>query len=613
MLSQRTKKLDSYIRGAINKCLNTKGLPKDFFYTHYKEGGLNLMSFVERNKALQLRTFAGLLLAKDRTIKKLIQIFIINETKYRGIQVKDESPYFGTPLDNKGEIIQNNTSKINCLFCRAVKAMYNLNIKIHPDLDEENNANNIIISDINKNANNKEEEKNETDNTELVDERNIMKNINNLIRKRHANNLKKLQFKAHTFSAMDKSTDSNFFLANFKAPTSNNIIKFAILARCNNLPTNELLNKNSPNVDPICHRCSLKCNDSLMHRINGCNKIKNLTTKRHNAIVEEIIKGIRKCNTRNNNIIFNRNTKVIDRSHRTIVNLKPDIWFINNNKLTLIEINSPYGTMNDRNDGPKSSLQLRREEKINKYKEYIELCKNRLKIDVELYVIVISSLGIIPNETNKDLKKLFNGNKKVLHLVARRCVVATLRESMLIFYRIYEKSKNSLNQNHNVTPQDETPQSIEIEENPDYNIQYEVFEDNNNNIEEEEEEEEIPKIETNTQEELIEEISEELIEDLLNPPHIVVGEKAPTAKYRKEIRRKRSNQRTQNIRPNNNKKTRTLSRYLQFVLAAKKKEKETRNNTEVKKYTTKNRKRSKPKKAVKSNKTVAATVVADEQ
>ena len=595
------RKLDSYIRGAINKCLNTKGLPKDLFYTHYKEGGFSLISFVERYNALQLRTLTGLMLSKSQTIRDFMRTLTINEIAYRGVKLINDGPYFGTPLDEKGKIIQSNTNKTNCLFYRAVKAMFNLQIKFHPDLDEDCNMINIKIADLNKDKKEEEEE-----NEELVDEKSIMNYLNNTLRKRHLNNLKKLQFKAHTFNAMDKSTDSNFFMANFRAPTSDNIIKFAILARCNNLPTNEILNKNNPNIDPICHRCNKNCNDSLMHRINGCNKIKNLTTKRHNAIVEEIIKGIEKCNKNNNNIIFNRNTKVIDREHKTISNLKPDIWYINNNKLTLIEVNSPYGSIDNKENEPKSTLVIRREEKINKYKDYIELCKNRLNLKVELYVIVISSLGIIPKETNKDLMKLFDGNKKVLHLTARRCVVAALRESMLIFYRIYEKSKNNHNQN-NIT-QNEATQNTELEQNPDYQTQYNVI-DNSNFEEEDDDEENDFEPPNNTQEELIEELSEELLNSLSE----VVGEKVSTTNNTKAIRR--SHRRAHVKKPANNGK-KVLSRYMQFVLAAKKnkKENESRKDTKTrKKRSTKNKKRTKSRKMAKSNKTVSVTAMSNDE
>ena len=106
----------------------------------------------------------------------------------------------------------------------------------------------------------------------------------------------------------------------------------------------------------------------------------------------------------------------------------------------MIEVNSPFGMINMKNIENKFTLINRREDKINECNEYIEECKKKLNIEVELYIIVTSSLGV-PKETSKYLRKLLKGDQKIIRLVTRRCVIAALRESILIYYNFYNNNR----------------------------------------------------------------------------------------------------------------------------------------------------------------------------
>ena len=114
--------------------------------------------------------------------------------------------------------------------------------------------------------------------------------------------------------------------------------------------------------------------------------------------------------------------------------LKPDLWWWQNNNLYIVEFTIPYGTLSDHDsDERRSTLETRRKQKENKYKELVESCERQFNCSVTFLVIIVSSLGAIPKDTMKDLKKLVK-NKRKLDILCRRMVATTLRESMFIFY-----------------------------------------------------------------------------------------------------------------------------------------------------------------------------------
>lgn len=101
----------------------------------------------------------------------------------------------------------------------------------------------------------------------------------------------------------------------------------------------------------------------------------------------------------------------------------------------------------DTAQGRRSSLEIREEEKVNKYSKLIDDIKDTWSIDSNLYVIVVSSLGAITKNTVKTLKKLFI-TKERSKLIAKRCVIAAIRGSWAIFNgRDIRNSTNNRNKN----------------------------------------------------------------------------------------------------------------------------------------------------------------------
>ncbi|KAH0795120.1 hypothetical protein GPJ56_000963 [Histomonas meleagridis] len=79
-----------------------------------------------------------------------------------------------------------------------------------------------------------------------------------------------------------------------------------------------------------------------------------------------------------------------------------------------------------------STLELARKKKIEKYSKLVEEIRTNWKAKVSLFVIVVSSLGAVPNETLKDLVSL-TGDKKKAIIAAMKCCLEALRHSWSIF------------------------------------------------------------------------------------------------------------------------------------------------------------------------------------
>ena len=80
-------------------------------------------------------------------------------------------------------------------------------------------------------------------------------------------------------------------------------------------------------------------------------------------------------------------------------------------------------------------------------------------LKVNYFVVVVSSLGAVPKETLNDLYKLYN-NKKTAQLVAKRCCIAALRESMFLIYD--NNSTRNSNNNHNSNDEQSSDDDIQI-------------------------------------------------------------------------------------------------------------------------------------------------------
>lgn len=175
------------------------------------------------------------------------------------------------------------------------------------------------------------------------------------------------KMKGHSFVTLKNSPLSNFFMKP-NALMADSIVRFAIKARTNTLMTASLAAHRNSQVSNRCIRCGQI--ETLNHILNGCKRIRQKYTKRH----DEVIKVLCKYLTEKKRVIVHCNQCVRGRSSEQITgdnsSLKPDVWWWDGDQLMIAEFTIPYGMVSGEDN--ESTLSIRRREKINKYEKLIE-------------------------------------------------------------------------------------------------------------------------------------------------------------------------------------------------------------------------------------------------
>ena len=427
---QRTiNRIEKAIRKLVNQFVGNKGVLKDFATTNWKDGGLGVQPLREREKALRIKTLVALInIASDNTRKFMTKI-IDEERIYRGIGKTDvnNSRFLDWETDEEGGITQNNTHGTDSIVIRAMRAAKEL--KVHITYDEEGRLE-VYDTEV-------------PGSPALVNPKEIIKKLMERTRAKKWENLSSHGFHGHTFKLTRDSRDSNYFIGNYSCRMSDKMMKFAIKGRLNLLPTGELLDKTEPNNAPhICNKCNnANIKDSLMHELNGCPTIRNKLTNRHNAVQNILKKEIE--NKYKVPVFTNSTIKINNRSIQSESgNLKPDLWYVHNGIINVIEFSIPYGEMKTVNGNEVNSLKETMKHKEEKYKDMVEEAKRTFNMNVEFYPIIVSSLGIIPKETISNIKKILHCPKNTTKKISRRMVYEAIRGSYLVFYNIGYNSRD---------------------------------------------------------------------------------------------------------------------------------------------------------------------------
>lgn len=193
-------RLDATIRGKLSKSIKAAGIPIEWFYTPQKDGGLNLQLLTERQKALTIRLYVGLLGSKDKRVRDIIHASDEAEINYRGIDVDRTSPYLKVPVDEHGYMSASTNRHTSNLLSRCVKALHGLDLGLRCIED------NFTLTDLESPI----EHDIHTVNVD-VDRNNVMKQIMNILKQRHFANLCKHNMKGHSFPTLADSPLSSFF------------------------------------------------------------------------------------------------------------------------------------------------------------------------------------------------------------------------------------------------------------------------------------------------------------------------------------------------------------------------------------------------------------------
>ena len=407
------RKLDTKIRGILDKRLHAQGLPKDFFYTNWRDGGLSLKNLEERQAELTLDAYTRLHDSDDKQTRSIFRYCIEEEMKLRGGRRNEASANLGIQLPNDPRTTSRGT---HCLLARAMKAVELLEVGIYRREEK------FWMKDARKEEAREEEVRKKP--------ANLLPFLNALLAERHAENLANNPMKGHTFPTLRKLPMSNYFM-DWRSNISNGLIRFAWRARTNSLETGEIERRAGRGTGQ-CQLCGQQ--ESLMHRLNGCPRKKHLFKPRHDGIVSILAEAVRRHAGRATRALhFDSTVKgpngeaLEDEETRR---LKPDIWYYEGATLKVIEVTVPYGQLTDRNGERVSTLKIRREEKVRKYEQLLETARRQYQIQAELYVIVVSSLGAVPEETINDLRRLVLAQANT---TVKRMVIAALKGSHDIF------------------------------------------------------------------------------------------------------------------------------------------------------------------------------------
>lgn len=425
-------KLEAAIRRMINKYIGNTGVLKEFGNTHWKDGGIGFQPIKEREHALRIKLMAALFNSASKDTMKIMRLLAEEERVYRNIAKVDpgNSGFLDWETNENGEIMQNSTHGCDSIVIRAMNSAKKLNVKI-----AFNDNNDVVIYDSLANGS-----------QPVMLPKDIVRMLIERTRENKWKELKSHPFHGHTFTLTRNSVDSNYFIGNPTCRMSDKMVKFVLKGRLNQLPTGELLDKQTPNGPR--HRCPT-CNDndqvdSLRHRLNSCLARRNEMTLRHNAVQNVIKKAIETklgIPVKNNSTVKIGNVTLPPRSAQ----LKPDLWFIKDNTVQLVEFTIPYGDTSQTEQGNTiSSLTKKHDEKVRKYSNLLQDIKDTYNKEAHLTVIVVSSLGVIPSRTIRAIQNLLHLSNRNLQKIVRRIVFEAIRGSYLLFYNIKQNSREAV-------------------------------------------------------------------------------------------------------------------------------------------------------------------------
>ena len=416
------KQTNKLIRNIINKDLNAIATPIPLFHMNWKDGGLNIPDLTQRARVLTIKTFLDLNFWSSNRTMELFQKLTEDERTFRKIQKDDDdSRFFDWNINNL-----NNGTESLCI--KTIKAVKKLELYVWKDEDGINIADETPL-----------------DTRTTTSSREFLKRIKKGLDYKWQENMTQMPLKGHSFDSLKNSACSSFFLSPRITKANNNVVKFAVNARCNNLPTGEII-AHGENV-PKCTICN-NGPDNIKHRLNACKLRFSKYKERHNAVVEDLIRFIDQSS--NQQFTFHRSTsiKIPGMNQLELENQKllPDIWFVDlvNNKLILIEVSIPYGCLTHINGNVISTLEKVTREKTNKYAALKEDCAIKTNLNVKFYPIIVSSLGAVPHNTFNCLKKLLKNDSKLTKVCARAISFSAIKGSALIYWNINNRQRNQL-------------------------------------------------------------------------------------------------------------------------------------------------------------------------
>ena len=395
-------RMDRAVRVSINKIIGAK-LPVAIFHASWKDGGLGIPSMKDRQQVAVIRALLCMLTSKHEKIRNLMNHSIEQERRKRKIGTTEDSPYLG--WDITAEEGLTGTRGTSSLAARSCRAIMNYGMKLTREEELEKETLKLKIQERQEVAIKTQNTGNEA--------------ILQFMRDSWREKLSQQTFHLHSFISLSANKNSNAFVIRASKPVKDSYMKFVIKARTNTLPTQEFkeIMENRPHTG--CPRCQARTNNSLQHLLNGCPINRRMIMDRHDSIVNHLAEELR--TEQHAYVAKDARVSLIQLEENRL--LKPDIqfWTEDRKQVLLVEVNCPYAKSWEGYD----SLKEKYEAKQDKYRDLIRELREK-GVKANLMIVVVSSLGAVYKETEKEIKRMIPSPRKANKICRRISSLALL-------------------------------------------------------------------------------------------------------------------------------------------------------------------------------------------
>ena len=415
------RKLDELISGLINKEVKAV-IPVAVKHGSWKDGGLSIPCIREKAEVARVKALIKMITNEDASIRTLIEKAIEDERTLRKVEIEvdNSKQRFLNWACNINQIEHKGT---NSIVQRARRASEFLDLTLTTEQeDESDEVDSIPHIKVKDTLLNKEKIFNSNKGVSLF--------LTNRRRDRWKSHLQKQSFHLHSFFSLSNNPLSSEFLIKQQFPINDEIIKFALKARTNNLGTtefDELINGRQHTPCPSCLSHGKHCIQSLAHILNGCTCKYHDYTIRHNRIQNILVEYIKELAGIEE--IYTDNSIHMAGIPEDLAKLRPDIvsWFSNRSKCVILEVSIPYATIQWNSD----TLENVYNHKVLKYNGLVTHLRSQ-GINVTYGAIIVSSVGAVFQESINDINRIFI-NRKVCKTIIKRLAINAIIGSINIW------------------------------------------------------------------------------------------------------------------------------------------------------------------------------------
>jgi hypothetical protein len=449
VVEKQLRKMDQHIRRSVDEMLRVRGLPIECHHASWRDGGLSYPSLVDRRKTLMIRSFAQMMLSRDKKIREAMQWFGENEREYRCIGEDVESNF----LNWSDEHGQSGTAS---LAARTRKTCSKMRIALKVKKDE------LIL---------KTSESEYKTKTPVGIGRFLTQK---LIRADKIQRLICHEVHGASYTTLKENDSSNSMLTNIYTRRTDAFFRFVVVGRADCLPTPANLHRwFGDRRDENCRRCGRERRPTLLHILNECVPNIPLMTQRHNRLASVVRKAVIKFVDKDLRSEVMENIQTEEEGLRAdLRELRPDMVFERRKseglrlrrryqrqeeegagaehregegegeggveaigeaqamkKMEIIEFSCPYGYTSHGSN----SLKRVYEQKKRKYAEFANELMRLRNEEVRVTAVNVSWMGAIYPQSLKDLQRVLRCSDQETRKLGRQMSETVILGSMEIW------------------------------------------------------------------------------------------------------------------------------------------------------------------------------------